>query len=273
MTALFNGRSERGAWISSRGLHYGDGVFRTVLVVDGKVVDLDRQMAKLATDAERLNLKTSSVRACRGELQALAVGQRRGVAKILLWRKAEGRGYRPTTIDAERLVMIDDLPPMPESAWTRGVSAQRSSVVLSEQPLLAGIKHLGRMEQVLAARELPRTTTEAIQCDANGRPISGSRTNLFWVRGGRLYTPDLSACGVAGVMRQKVLEVAEAQGLRWQIAALPWDAFAKSDEAFVTNSLIGICPLRSCDGKRWQAPGAVTRALMTALDHPLARAP
>ena len=130
----------------------------------------------------------------------------------------------------------------------------RSPVVLSAQPLLAGVKHLGRLEQVIASAHWPAGIDEAIQCDARGRPICGTRSNLFWVARGALYTPELSVCGVAGVMRQKVLELAQALGIRWRVGAWRWREFANSEEAFVTNSLIGIWPLRRCERKRWRAP-------------------
>jgi 4-amino-4-deoxychorismate lyase len=266
--ALFNGKPEAGAWIRARGLHYGDGVFRTALVFDGNVVDLDRQLAKLASDARQLHL-SAGVAACRRDATKLARGQRRAVIKWLLWRGAKARGYRPASATTERLVMIDALPARTPASWTRGVAAFRSPVVISEQPLLAGIKHLNRAEQVLASIDWPRGAMEAILCDRAGRPIGGTRSNLFWIRRGRLYTPQLSACGVAGVMREKVLEVAQSLGIDWRIDTLSWREFATSDEAFLTNSLIGIWPLRSCDRHEWRAPGAFTREIMRHLSHPL----
>jgi len=267
--ALFNGRPEGGAWTWSRGLHYGDGVFRTALVVDSRIVDLDRQVAKLEADASALSLSASAARACARDARKLAAAMDTGVVKMMLWRKSEGRGYRPTTKDAERLVLRADLPSMSRTSWTRGVIAMRGAVSLSAQPRLAGIKHLARLEQVLASAQWPSRVGEAIQCDAQGRPICGTRSNLFWIARGALYTPELSGCGVAGVMREKILELAQALGIRWRIGAFSWRDFANSEEAFVTNSLIGIWPLQRCERSRWRAPGEITRALMQALDHPL----
>jgi 4-amino-4-deoxychorismate lyase len=270
--ALFNGHPETGSWMASRGLHYGDGVFRTALVFEGRVVDLDRHIEKLVSDAGQISLSPTGAKACRGEIQALAAGHASAVAKMVLWRRSEQRGYRPSTTDTERLLLIDELRPLPAIAWQSGIEVQRSAVTLAQQPLLAGIKHLGRMEQVLASAQLRRNVTEAIQCDASGRPIGGTRSNLFWVRAGDLYTPRLSACGVAGVMRQKVLEIAQMLRIPWRIGDFEWCDFEAADEAFLTNSLIGIWPVRACDRRKWRAPGAVTRALMQKLSHPLAPA-
>jgi 4-amino-4-deoxychorismate lyase len=266
---LFNGRSEPGAWVASRGLHYADGVFRTVLVVDGRIVDVDRQVAKLAADAAALDLEQRAVRAALRDARKLATACDRGVIKMMLWRKSEGRGYRPTTREAECLVLRHVLPALKRSSWTRGIVALRSDVILSAQPRLAGVKHLGRIEQVLASARWGTGVDESIQCDAGGHPISGTRSNLFWITDGALYTPELSVCGVAGAMRQKVLEAAQALGVRWRIGAWRWRDLEHSDEAFVTNSLIGIWPLRRCARTRWSAPGELTRRLMQTIDHPL----
>jgi 4-amino-4-deoxychorismate lyase len=269
MIAKYNGHGARGDWVWSRGLHYGDGVFRTALILDSRIVDLDRQADKLLADAQSIGLAASAARACVDDARRIARGCDRGVVKMILWRKAEGRGYRPATSAAERLVLRSDLPDFRSASWTKGIAAVRSPIVLAAQPRLAGLKHLSRLEQVLASDGWPQGVDEAIQCDASGRPISGTRTNLFWVRRGVLYTPDLSQCGVAGVMREKVLETAQTLGVRWRISAGDWRNLADSEEAFVTNSLIGIWPLRRCDALRWVAPGRITRALSESLAHPL----
>jgi 4-amino-4-deoxychorismate lyase len=89
------------------------------------------------------------------------------------------------------------------------------------------------------------------------------------VRQGQLRTPALESCGVAGMMRDKVLAGAAALGIPVEVGTWPWQDLIDADEAFVTNSLIGIWPLRSLEQRRWQAPGLLTRRLMTALRHPL----
>ncbi len=266
--ALYNGAAESGAWTASRALHYGDGVFRTALIVDGHVHDLDRHVQKLAGDAELLGLATAGARAAGADAERLAQGCRRGVIKLMLWRRATMRGYRPTTSITERLVLRDALAAVDRSAWSRGVRVTRSPIILSTQPRLAGIKHLGRMEQVLASDAWPRGVQEAIQCDGAGRPICGTRSNLFWITRGALYTPQLSECGVAGVMRQKVLELAQMLGLRWRVGPFRWRDFERSDEAFLTNSLIGVWPVRQCDERKWPTARPVTWALIDRLAHP-----
>src|SRR5690606_24700582 len=85
---------------------------------------------------------------------------------------------------------------------------------LAEQPLLAGLKHLNRLEQVLARAEWQNPAyAEGLMCDSAGRVIEGVYSNLFLCKDGELLTAELSRCGVAGVMRAEVLAQAEALGI------------------------------------------------------------
>jgi 4-amino-4-deoxychorismate lyase len=142
---------------------------------------------------------------------------------------------------------------------------------MARQPQLAGIKHLNRLEQVLAARDWQDDADEGILCDGEDQPVCGTRSNLFWVTAAGLHTPALEDCGVAGIMRDRVIEAARAERLPVQIAATHWTCLMDSEEAFVTNSLIGIWPLRAIGDRCWTAPGPVTARLARALGHPQLR--
>jgi 4-amino-4-deoxychorismate lyase len=266
-TARLNGRPVAADLAFHRGLAYGDGVFRTCLIYKRQVIDMTEQLSLAIRDARQFGLRADR-RALLREMAALTAGQHRGVLKILLLRSGNERGYRSTVTRADRLLLRSPAPRFAESAWTRGIRAARSSFRLAAQPALAGIKHLNRLEQVLASRHWRRGADEMIVCDERGRPHCGTRTNLFWVRRGVLRTPVLDRCGVAGLMRAKVLALARRSRLRVRIAAGSWRELANAEEAFVTNSLIGIWPLAQLDRTRWRAPGPVTRELMRQLDHP-----
>ncbi|GAC1624797.1 MAG: aminodeoxychorismate lyase [Nevskia sp.] len=262
----WNGRRDAAPPVLSRGLHYGDGVFRTMLLHGGRVVDLDIQLAKLAADAMALGLSAPSL--LRGEIEAAVEGRAHGVVKLLLLRAGAGRGYRPASDDCDRLLLLYPPPDFPMSNARSGIAAIRSPVTMAAQPRLAGIKHLNRLEQVLASRAWPAGVDEAILGDDRGTPVCGTRSNLFWVARGVLNTPALDRCGVAGVMRAKLLALASRRNLEVRIASQPWSALIAADEAFVCNSLIGIWPLRALDDRTWSAPGPVTADLMQALAHP-----
>lgn len=265
---LFNGapRAAELAW--HRGLNYGDGVFRTCLIYSSQLIDVEAQLEALSADASRLGLQPPAANVLTAEALALAAGEDRAVLKVLLLRTGGGRGYRPDAGACDRLLCRYPAPDYPASHWERGIHAARSDFRLATQPALAGIKHLNRLEQVLASRTWPEGADEVIVADAADRPLSGTRSNLFWITRGTLRTPSLTECGVAGRMRERVLAAAATLGLRAEVAPGSWDELELADEAFVTNSLIGIWPLASLDGRRWQAPGPVTARLMAQLRHP-----
>ncbi|TAM09603.1 MAG: aminodeoxychorismate lyase [Nevskiaceae bacterium] len=254
---------------ASRALNYGDGVFRTLLCWQGKVLDFSRHVAVLQRDCETLHLVCPPQRRLAQAVATAVAGDAATfVVKLTVIRRESGRGYRGGTA-SRLLVQRSPAPAYPAAWWTRGIIVATSPVQLAEQPLLAGAKHLNRLEQVLASRNWPRGAGEVIICDRQGRPACGTRTNLFWVDShGALHTPMLALCGVRGMMRDRVLDCAQRGGVPIAVADAVWPALMQSAEAFVTNSLIGIWPLRRLAERRWAAPGPVTRKLAAALGHP-----
>jgi 4-amino-4-deoxychorismate lyase len=136
---------------------------------------------------------------------------------------------------------------------------------LGSNPQLAGIKHLNRLEQVLARQEWnDPDIREGLLLDAEGFMIEGTMSNLFTVTGKSLATPDLTGCGVAGIMRTVVLEQAASLGLDVTVKPLPLAAVQQADEVFLTNSLIGIWPMIELENRAWN-PGPVTRQMQECL--------
>lgn len=268
MSALFNGVADSGAALHSRGLHYGDGVFRTLLRQGSRWIDWDRQYAKLAGDAQALQLDAPPAQLLLAEAGQLAGAEAACVLKIILMRQSAARGYAPHTRECDRLLLRYPVPQYPARHWNEGVRAFRSPVQLAAQPRLAGLKHLNRLEQVLASRDWPAGMDEAILSDAEGHPLCGSRSNLFWIAAGRLHTPSLERCGVAGLMRDKILRSAAQGHIETRLQPADWAGLLAADEVFVCNSLIGVWPLRELEGRTWTAPGSITRRLMRALAHP-----
>lgn len=264
----FNGEPVRADLALSRALHYGDGVFRTLLMQNGVPLDFQRQHSRLAEDARRLGLEAPDAELLDAELRAGDMPEGLSVAKIILSRRAEGRGYAPATSVADRWVLHSALPDAPTEYWQQGVRLIRSNVTLAAQPLLAGIKHLNRLEQVLASRDWPADVQEALMCDAQGAPVCGTRTNLFWIKNQRLMTPALRDCGVCGMMRQKILEQAMALEIPCDEDRYGWKNLLAADEIFISNSLIGIWPVRELESVGFAAPGPQTQRLMQTLQHP-----
>lgn len=248
---------------ADRGLHYGDGVFTTLSVSRGVPLFLDRHLARLQADAARLDIPFPGWPVLAEETRRLGSRQAEGVLKIMLTRGVGGRGYRcpaePAT--GTRILSIHPQPNyLPELAET-GVAARVCNLRLGINPRLAGVKHLNRLEQVLARAEWnDEAIREGLLLDHEGFLVEGVMSNVFLVREGRLCTPLLDRCGVAGVMRGLVLEAARAAGLEVEeTRILPGEAFA-AEELFLTNSVIGVWPVCALEGKAFPV-GVTTRLL------------
>lgn len=265
---LINGFVADTVSYGNRGLHYGDGVFRTLLAHQGKLLYCDDHLAKLREDCAALGLTMPAAEDLLGDTEQLLAGRSRAVVKWMVMRCAGRRGYAPPGPQSDRIVHVDDAPIYPARLWERGVVARFAQLRLAIQPRLAGIKHLNRLEQVLAAAELEDGVDELLMCDTLGHLVCGTRTNLFWVAGEVLHTPRIERCGVAGVMRRRILRLAAELGIPVQEVEASADALWSVEEGFICNALIGLWPLRRVEHRDWRSPGAVTQALALALAHP-----
>jgi 4-amino-4-deoxychorismate lyase len=265
-----DGAAVDGDWGRWRALHYGDGIFRTCLIYGSHIIDFKDHILKLEADSQTLGLIRTQRETLCGEMAMATRGHPQAVLKVVLFRSGTGRGYRPQGSGTHRLLLRYDLPQYPGRCWTQGVIARRSAHALAEHSVLAGVKHLNRLPEVLASRDWPAHTDEVLVQDQAGRPVCGSRSNLFWVRGGQLCTPALSRCGVAGIMRSRVLAQAQRLQMPVRIGDFEWSDVDTADEIFLTNSLIGLWPVRRVNAQRFAAPGAWTRKLGARLQHPLA---
>ncbi|MEJ1228475.1 aminodeoxychorismate lyase [Pseudomonas sp. CCNWLW56] len=249
--------------LKDRGLAYGDGLFETIAVRAGVPVLLERHLQRLEQGCQRLALHVDWV-ALSAELDAYAQGLWQGVLKLIVTRGDGLRGYAAVPSAPARRI-LQGSPPVayPAAHAEQGISLFPCATRLSEQPLLAGLKHLNRLEQVLARAEWGGAEhAEGLMRDTSGRVIEGVFSNLFLVCNGVLMTPDLSRCGVAGVMRAELLFQAESQGIVTQIADIGLEQLHLADEVFVCNSVYGVWPVRACGSARWSA-GPLTRKLQT----------
>lgn len=261
---LINGEPQDVIAATDRGLHYGDGVFETLAIRHGKPQFWTAHLARLRDGCSRLGIPLPDGELLVAETARLCAGSERAVVKIIITRGSGGRGYRaPSAPVPQRLLM---LYPWPEySLPEEGVTLRLCRTPLACNPVLAGIKHLNRLEQVLARNEWDdEAIQEGLMVDNEGYVVEGTMSNLFAVRNGTLLTPDLARCGVAGVMRQQVLSLAEELGIGCEVVRLRAEALQGMDELFVTNSLIGIWPVARLEGTDYgEAP--VTARLMAGL--------
>ena len=231
---------------SDRGLMYGDGVFRTLLIRHGKPLHWHQHYNKLQHDCAAIGIVCPSIQLLGAELGQLSQSEPDSIAKIMITRGPATRGYAPAANpQVTRILSASSIPEYPDSYATQGISVHVCKLRLGHQPRLAGIKHLNRLENVLAAAELNDPGfAEGIVLDQDGHVIEGTRSNLFMVRDGKLFTPDLSKCGVAGLQRERVMNYARQQRIICKVTELTLDDLLAADEIFMVNSVIGLWPVR-----------------------------
>lgn len=246
---MVDGQPAAGLPLDDRGLAYGDGVFRTARVKNGRILAWAWQYRKLAEDARALGLACPAREIWEADVKELFGAEDEGVVKFLLTRGSGGRGYAPPPSGpGRRIVSRHPLPEYP-SAWVEeGVVVRLCTLRLAAQPRLAGIKHLNRLENVLARGEWSDPgIAEGLLCDQEGKLVSGTMSNLFLRCGERLLTPRLDACGVAGVTRARVLALAEDLGIEVEQGEVTLATLERADEVFLTNSVIGLWPVRALE--------------------------
>ncbi|MGK2953339.1 MAG: aminodeoxychorismate lyase [Thiobacillus sp.] len=262
---LVNGHPADTVDALDRGLAYGDGIFRTLRTQDGQPLWWRDHYAKLAADSAGLMLDCPDDAELRAEVCRVAeAGQ--GVVKIVLTRGVGARGYAPPAAQAgTRIVLSAPLPAYAQADAPNDITARWCTLRLARQPRLAGIKHLNRLENVLARAEWNDPTIfEGLLCDDSGAVIGGVMSNLLIARDGELFTPDLGQCGVAGVARMRLLRAASRRSIPTHIARLSPGAILAADEVMLCNSVIGVRRVGRLDDVTW-SPAGWTQTMNNAL--------
>jgi 4-amino-4-deoxychorismate lyase len=252
---LVNGVAEAAVSARDRGLAYGDGVFRTFPLRGGRPVLWQRQYAKLAHDCRALKLDCPAQADLEQDLALIRAAEPDCVVKIIVTRGHGARGYAiPSAPRPTRVVISSPLPQHPAAFRENGVHVHLCRMRLASQPALAGVKHLNRLENVLARAEWSDAEiAEGLMCDMEDNVIGGTMSNLFAIKDGSISTPELTRCGVSGVMRDLVIEIASQHDIPLQVTNIGIDELLCAGSLFVVNSVIGLWPIAALDRKVWQA--------------------
>ncbi len=266
---LVNGNPESAVDPADRGFLYGDGVFETIAVIEGRMPCWSAHWARLQRGAARLGLpepQEDDFRRDAASLLGAGSVVDKAVLRLQYTSGAGGRGLRrPQTPEPTRVSALLPFPQRPADCWLDGVQVHLCRTRLPEQPRLAGVKHCSRLDYVLARDEwADEDMAEGLMLDASGYVAEGTVSNVFAVQAGQLLTPALSRCGVHGIMRQEVLQRADGLGIPVEQGDYALERWLDSDELFLTNSLIGIWPVRAMAEQQWRV-GPVTRRLQQAL--------
>lgn len=271
---LVNGECREHIDVSDRGFQYGDGLFETIAVSNEQPIYLDRHLARLNAGCRRLYMPFPGMEFLASEAETLSRYSSKGILKVILTRGSGGRGYRqPDVIQTTRVLSLHPFPSFPASSLgafasiheEQGINARFCATRLGLNPALAGIKHLNRLEQVLARAEWTDSgIQEGIMLDINDYVIEGTMTNLFYIKNQVLHTSSLAQSGVAGIIRGIIMELSSVHHLPVMEHEFTQDELLSADEVFVCNSIIGIWPVRQIENSRFSV-GLITRQLQDRL--------
>ena len=259
---LINGQTTDCVPFQDRGLHYGDGLFETVAVNKGQLLCWADHLERLLVSCQRLAIPFTAMPQLTEEAEQLAENCERAVIKIMVTRGQGGRGYAPPAApEPTRIVARYPWPAFPAVMVDNGIEVRIGQTRYGHQPQLAGIKHLNRLEQVLARAEWDDPSiSEGIVLDIDDNVIEGTMSNLFYMRNGRLFTPDLGQCGINGVIRQKILDITG----NVQVVTTKMPDLIAAEEIFVCNSIIGLWPVTRLNQQHF-AIGSATLQLKQLL--------
>ena len=259
---LVNGSETAGIAADDRGLQYGDGLFETMAATGGRIRHLALHLARLEEGCRRLRIPMPSAGLIEDECERVLEGLGTGTVKLTITRGPGPRGYRPPAVPSVTRIVVSSAA-RPRGDALAPLVIRLCDTRLGLNPLLAGLKHLNRLEQVMACSEWNDPGIgEGLMLSTDGRLISATAANVFMVEAGRLVTPAIRDCGVAGIMRQVVLAAAADRGLAAAVEDVYPDRLATADEVFVTNAVVGIRPVMELTGMRRWTTGEVTRSLM-----------
>lgn len=225
-----------------RALQYGDGVFTTIAVKAGKPELWHLHLARLQLAVSRLAISEPNWQAISDAVyQHAAKHAEPAVLKLLLSRGMGGRGYAPATCTGPIVYLYTATMPDYRQWREYGLSVGVAKLQLAMQPALAGLKHTNRLEQVLLKQELAKTAfDDLVVADQQQYLTEATAANLFYQLDGRWFTPPLHQAGVAGVMRQHILNSRSDITER----AIPLAELVAVESLFLTNALLGIAPVR-----------------------------
>lgn len=246
--------------VDNRGLAYGDGLFETIAVRSGRCQLLELHLRRLFLGCEKLFLNLDREK-LQAELQAFtiqcnAVFPADSVIKLMVCRQPCGRGYgaQPATA-VLRILSGFSLPAVNPGLLQHGVVLRFCNTPISVNPVLAGMKHLSRLDNVLARSEWDHNEFfDGLMLDDRQHVIEGTMSNLFLINDNTLLTPSIDRSGVSGVMREWVMTVLAAKlGFSVVEKALNKADLFSADELFVCNSLHMLVPVRQLAGHSWSA--------------------
>ncbi|BCL69104.1 4-amino-4-deoxychorismate lyase [Vibrio nigripulchritudo ATCC 27043] len=258
---LVNGRPQELFSVTDRSFQYGDGCFSTLLTCKKQIQSWNYHKERLAECLTVLKIPAPNWQQVYEWCNKVALDDEKAGLKIHISRGTGGRGYGTEGTSAPAVTVTAFAFPAHYNKWVReGIELGECKTQLGHQPLLAGLKHNNRLEQVLAKSEVEKNGwKDAIVCDIDGNVVETSVANLFWLDDGfRLCTPKLHLAGVAGIMRKQVIEEAMSRRMTLVERSFSMEEVLDAKEVFITNALLQICPVTKINETEFEI-GPITK--------------
>lgn len=251
MTSWVNGQMTDKVKTTDRGLLYGDGFFTTIRVRNKQLEHWALHKERIGFSIQRLNFPEINMQQLEQEVNEVITSQEEasGVIRLTITRGSGPRGYRaPSNPEVQRII-----------SWSSGIPADYSEGVeltICETPFsinsaLAGIKHLNRLEQVLAQDEIPTHCFDGIML-ADDLVVGGSKSNIYFYHNDLWLTPSVEVAGVNGTVRRWLLET--CNDVQQSIYGL--EILSKAEHCMVSNALHGLIPVTKIGQHRYDvSPG------------------
>lgn len=242
----------------SRAAQFGDGIFETMAIQDGCCLALNLHVNRL-----ELGLKTLHISSPANDLNDLLLSYidqlvqvsavQNGVLKIIVSRANSARGYGfDSSLKPVVMAFYSPRVEYPESHYQDGIALQNLSTQCSVQSQLAGLKHLNRLENVLAKNELKSHYFEGLMSNYLGNIIEGTASNIFFEKDSKLYTPSLIVSGVAGIMRLLIMQYCKKEGISFSVLDISYEDISSFDGALICNSLLGAMPVKTVEKQEFK---------------------
>ena len=220
--------------LDDRGLLLGDGLFETLLAIDGDLPHLPAHLDRMAAGCALLNLPFDRDEARRLAREAAPAAGRFAV-RLTLTAGSGGRGLDRPAAPVPRLFATAAPSAPPTTPATLIVAETRRN----EGSPAARLKTLAYLDNVLARAEAKAAgADEAVMLNNRGEVAGAGAANLFWIAGGRLFTPRLDCGALAGITRARLMALRPVDEVAVGIEALD-----RAEALFLTNSLIGVRPV------------------------------
>jgi branched-subunit amino acid aminotransferase/4-amino-4-deoxychorismate lyase len=248
--------------MGDRAFRYGDGVFATLALRHGRLLDARAHVARLNSSVGAMGLSTpdavSSVDRLCEVLELVGVdGTADGVVRVQVSAVAGGRGYRRGAQTAWELVELHPLPD-PRTLTVTVLGAEEAPI-----PSLPAVKTCSALAHVLCAAAAERRGVDEAVRTAGGRLLEASASNLFWEADGELFTPSDSLPLYPGVTRSVVIQEARRAGWTVHEGEFGPRALESASGAFLTNAVRGLEPIAELDGTPLDWPATLETLRVT----------